>query len=974
MKKRMLSMFLSVIMVLGLLTITTFADDVRIRETRELPVDYKEEIAVTNGDADNLDYDYITDLLLNDDNISFDSDTQSYLVIDMDAELTENFKSLNIYKAEERIKEYELTFDVSINDTPVGDGYTYYLVSRENNTIETAIVSEAFKMAANSGKIAVFILNKGDTYSASFDIADCYYNYPYNYDFTAWKDENGNFYSGYAAECQPTSGELITEYAGTADEPVTATFSFIWDWTNYIDIEIWMADPINKIMNNPGWVLPEGTTGYINFWVELRDENGNISPLPKTYYNNYGNSDIYCMMQEDGVISVPLNHFDRHATEGSEYGEFDFFIPFGYDYRITLLSYSVDTLGGYAYYYNQDHATDEDGFAVTNKSLLPYTYEDGSFLEFTFMPMNKEIRIEKNVEGVEPQNAEYGFRVEEFIPGFVDKFEGEHRLDSYNNLELRQILNNYPYELYDVETGERIDDGSLKTDDNGHFTMKANQYAVFKTWGLPADFDDYGGIGFSVKDIYDSLSKDISTESRYTVNEVECPDCTTSITHTHNGTETEIIGKKVDNVYGGDALLYNNVFPSYSITYKGNGAAEQDFTDGEYAEGSIAIIKDGSVFTRDGYTFLYWSFSADGDKAYEPYDNVIMEHDITLYAIWTKDKTGGDIPIIPPYRPNIPSKGSVTIVKTDSEDIQTYLNGAKFKIYTDDDDLIGTYTTDENGEITVGDLNKGEYYAVEITPPKGYTLDSSRHNFSIVGGKTTVLSVTNERSEVPEMLNGDDHFAYIIGRDDGLVHPEASITRAEVTTIFFRLLDPSVRDANLSYTNNYTDVSEDMWYNTAISTMTKLGIVNGRTATTFDPNAYITRAEFAAIAARFDESSLSEPADFTDIDDHWAAVEIGKAASNGWVNGYSDGTFKPDKYITRAEAMALINRVLNRAPEDTDDLLYYMVKWPDNMNTAEWYYLDVQEATNSHDYNRKLNGFETWTVLTDVPDWTVYEK
>lgn len=413
--------------------------------------------------------------------------------------------------------------------------------------------------------------------------------------------------------------------------------------------------------------------------------------------------------------------------------------------------------------------------------------------------------------------------------------------------------------------------------------------------------------------------------------------------------------------------------PTYSITYKGNGATEQDFMDGGYAEGTAAIIKNGSVFTRDGYTFQYWSFSADGEKAYDAYDRVTMDHDITLYAIWNKDNSssgggsggGGS---------STPSSGTVNIIKTDSVDKRTYLSGAKFQIYTSGDKFIGTYTTNEDGQITISDLANGRYYAVEVTPPKGYTLDSSKHEFTISGGKTTVLALTNVQTGVPDMLNGEDHFAYIIGRNDGLVHPEAPITRAEVTTIFFRLLDPAVRDSNLSTSNTFSDVNTNLWCNTAISTMTKLGIVHGRTATTFDPNAYITRAEFAAIAARFDQSSVKQMANFSDINGHWAALEISKAAANGWVNGYGDGTFKPNQNITRAEAMALINRVLNRVLETVDDLLPNMITWPDNMNTAAWCYLDVQEATNSHDYNRKSNGCETWTKLTKVPDWKIYEN
>ena len=320
------------------------------------------------------------------------------------------------------------------------------------------------------------------------------------------------------------------------------------------------------------------------------------------------------------------------------------------------------------------------------------------------------------------------------------------------------------------------------------------------------------------------------------------------------------------------------------------------------------------------------------------------------------------------------STGTLDLIKTDATDKNTYLPGAKFEIYDSNGKLVGTYTTDEKGQIKVPGLASGKYYAVETIPPKGYLQDGTKHEFTISNGKVTTLVLTGTRTGVPDMLNGDDHFAYIIGRSDGLVHPDAPITRAEVTTIFFRLLDPAVRDANLSYTNTFSDVNADLWCNTAISTMTKLGIVHGRTATTFDPNAFITRAEFAAIAARFDKSSVNQLANFSDISGHWAALEISKAAANGWVNGYSDGTFKPDRNITRAEAMALINRVLNRVPETVNDLLPDMVTWPDNMNTSAWCYLDVQEATNSHDYERKSNGCETWTKLTKVPDWKIYEN
>ncbi len=161
--------------------------------------------------------------------------------------------------------------------------------------------------------------------------------------------------------------------------------------------------------------------------------------------------------------------------------------------------------------------------------------------------------------------------------------------------------------------------------------------------------------------------------------------------------------------------------------------------------------------------------------------------------------------------------------------------------------------------------------------------------------------------------------------------------------------------------------------------MAKLGIVNGYPNGSFAPSEQITRAEFAAIAARFDKTDSSTTANFADISGHWAELEICKAAANGWVNGYSDEDstdtyFKPDQYITRSEAMALINRVLNRNPENTDDLLDDMIKWADNMNTAKWYYIDVQEATNSHNYDHKANNTEHWTKITEAPDWAALEK
>ena len=230
--------------------------------------------------------------------------------------------------------------------------------------------------------------------------------------------------------------------------------------------------------------------------------------------------------------------------------------------------------------------------------------------------------------------------------------------------------------------------------------------------------------------------------------------------------------------------------------------------------------------------------------------------------------------------------------------------------------------------------------------------------------------------DVPTGLNGDDHFAYIVGYPNGNVEPNGNITRAEVATIFFRLLTEEVRTANSTQSNSLSDVTRGQWFNHAVSTLSSMGIVKGHNDGTFAPNAPITRAEFAAIAARFDDKNTDTSSKFTDIASHWAKNEIGIAANKGWINGYPDGTFRPNQYITRAEAMTLVNRVLNRLPENSSDLLDSMIKWPDNSDASAWYYLAVQEATNSHAYSDKSKDdkYEKWTTIRDARDWTELEK
>lgn len=226
-------------------------------------------------------------------------------------------------------------------------------------------------------------------------------------------------------------------------------------------------------------------------------------------------------------------------------------------------------------------------------------------------------------------------------------------------------------------------------------------------------------------------------------------------------------------------------------------------------------------------------------------------------------------------------------------------------------------------------------------------------------------------------LNTDDHFAYIIGYPDGTVQPNGQITRAEATTIFFRLLTEESRSANLTKTNGYTDVAFDAWYNTAVSTMTKAGIVDGYPDGTFRPDAPITRAEMAKIISLFAKLDKSESR-FSDIAGHWAEAYIRLAAGNGWIAGYPDGTFGPQRNITRAETATMINRVLDRVPSEESHLLSrgVMQIWPD-ANPGDWFYFAMQEATNSHDYERNAKwaaADEQWTALRETRDWSQLEK
>ena len=402
---------------------------------------------------------------------------------------------------------------------------------------------------------------------------------------------------------------------------------------------------------------------------------------------------------------------------------------------------------------------------------------------------------------------------------------------------------------------------------------------------------------------------------------------------------------------------------TYTVTYHRNGADSGETVDSRsYIFGDLAVVSENG-YVRDGHSFVGWNTQRDGSGTHHvPGSSITVTDHIHLYAQWTRNSSGDDDD----------TGYTLRLTKLDAGD-GTPLSGAKFELWrvgTRSDTRLGVYETNRYGWTQAEVSQSGDYYWVETVPPEGYRLGGGKHPTNT--SKNSRITVYNAEAAVPALFT-DNHYAYIVGGPDGTVRPNDSMTRAGVATIFFRLLKDSVRDANLLTSNTYTDVPDGHWANTAISTMTGLDIVRGYDAAAFGPGDPITRAQFAAICARFDTGKSNGSRTFSDIEGHWAKAYIERAAELGWISGFQDGTFRPDAYITRAQAVTMINRMLNRLPEDPSDLLPGMNVWPD-CGPGDWFYLAIQEATNSHDYRHKAGSYETWTGLNADPDWPRYEN
>ena len=487
-----------------------------------------------------------------------------------------------------------------------------------------------------------------------------------------------------------------------------------------------------------------------------------------------------------------------------------------------------------------------------------------------------------------------------------------------------------------LEKGVRV---TCVTEKNNHGSETyAVKLGLPENWRLGGEFDWNGHIGYEVEAPTSSFVNLFSSEhGKHTVKD-GMPETLRWVIY-WDGSSWKAAAN--DNPAAIE-VEHVNAPDTYQVTVKNSTATNSGA--GFYEADKTVTIHAGS---RSNYTFIGWTTSsgvtfADASRADTTFKMPAKAVEVTANWKYTGSDSDND--------------------KDDDYTLKYVTNGGK---------VISSETKSRSWVKDYEDLPtptrsgyrfEGWYYDTRLTDK---VTDDVKVNKTVV-----TLYARWSSSETPGMLNDEDHFAYVQGYSDGNVHPYGLISRAETTTIFFRLLTDEVRDDNLLTSNTYTDVTNDYWANTAISTMTGLGIVQGRSATTFDPKAPITRAQFAAICARFDTGVSSGSRTFSDIGGHWAEKYIERAAELGWIQGFADGTFRPDTYITRAQAMTMINRVLNRTPEDEEDLLEGMKVWPD-CNPGDWFYLAVQEATNSHDY--KDRGGEVWTKLTRDPDWTRYE-
>lgn len=463
---------------------------------------------------------------------------------------------------------------------------------------------------------------------------------------------------------------------------------------------------------------------------------------------------------------------------------------------------------------------------------------------------------------------------------------------------------------------------------------------------------------------------------------------------------------------------------TYSVTYTDGVNDEPIFADEVHQSvkygAPVPAYNNGTNPTRKNYTFAGWdstvpdtmpannlTFTAQWEKNIIPtynfdltdlgitvYKNFVSKYGRSAEKSFTATATIEKETYTAEVDPNSPSNRSAATAEP------TYIGEAIGTVTLKTDTTKAfDFGKDSNGKDSKFQLEPGDY-RITVEETKGtdryVTYDNARYTYTftvtnegkIVNINTPITcTFTNmytkrHTAATPSKptLNTGDHYAYVMGYPDGTVRPNGSITRAEVSTILFRLLSDKTRDEYFTTESSFTDVKAGAWYNNSIATLEKAGvIVDTAKGGAFRPNEAITRAELAAMLAQFSDAKPVKGVKFSDVSaEHWAYEAIAIAAKMGWIEGYPDGTFRPDATITRAEMMTLVNRALERVPSDEDHLLSkrVMLTFPD-CKSGDWFYIAVQEATNSHTYERaatEKNGDEQWTALRANRDWTLLEK
>ena len=732
---------------------------------------------------------------------------------------------------------------------------------------------------------------------------------------------NLNLTVGFKVRMNPKSGAQIDKVCDDTD-------TLDVDPNIYTNVYIRPYLKVDGNVYTPPRTTPRDEHTYYTYeFNDYKDNTQQSAGLPfskEVIYNrsNTGN--------ESKTSTIVINELPDERLNNGTPGKGDY-------YTLTIKAYRSASSG------EETLGTDPCLGAVTAKLHVRMTWETKlDWLEsYLWDGNNPWVSIDRNLEKTYPT-------ADDLITDYLKSYKKTYGEDATAKKELK-----------DIPVSWAVTDGTEYSTEPGAvnsltWTAELEKAVDYAKWTIPEGFVRSKAIEFqnpfAVRFMNgENVLKSILVKKGGSVTEDSYPELPTKPNYTSTWDKTPGFAvEKNTDVHA----VYTPI--SYGITYHLDGGTNSPDNPETYTVEDTFTLK---APTKQGYAFTGWTSDGETEPKLAVTIPVGTTGGLVFTAHWvevaTIDATAGEHGTIDP-------SGEVAVPKGENQTFKITPNeGYHINDVLVDGKSVGAVTEYKFENVT-------EAHKIHATFARNYT-------------PSYPIQPEQPKVEIPDDdalgLNTTDHFAYIIGYPDGTVQPGGQITRAEVATIFFRLLTDDVRDANLKRINSYTDVASNAWYNTAVSTLSSMGIITGYPDGTFRPNANITRAEFAAIAARFDPSGNKTAAAFSDILNHWAKDEISIAFNNSWVDGYPDGTFLPQRNISRAEAMTLVNRVLNRKPEAKDDLLPEMKVWTDNLDPNAWYYLAVQEATNSHYYKFKTNSkYEKWTELRETRDWSQLEK